>query len=73
MFDRKSQLDLIPSMFISTAAAMIFTQLAGYGANLIDGIITSRYLGSHAYSGVSLLFPFNGVVLLLSGAVSVSA
>lgn len=52
---------------------MIFTQLAGYGAVLIDGIITSRVLGSHAYSGVSLLGPFNGIVLLLSSAVSVSA
>ena len=60
-------------MFISTAIAMIFTQLAGYGAVLIDGIITSRILGSQAYSGVSLLGPFNGIVLLLSSAVSVSA
>ena len=69
----KSQADLIPAMFISTAIAMIFTQLAGYGAVLIDGIITSRILGSQAYSGVSLLGPFNGIVLLLSSAVSVSA
>ena len=73
MLHRKSQPDLIPAMFLSTAIAMIFTQLAGYGAVLIDGIITSRVLGSQAYSGVSLLGPFNGIVLLFSGAVSVSA
>ena len=73
MFTHKSQADLIPSMFVSTAIAMIFTQLAGYGTVLIDGIITSRALGSHAYSGVSLLGPFNGILLLLSGGVSIGA
>ena len=73
MLHRNSQSDLIPAMFFSTAIAMIFTQLAGYGAVLIDGIITSRVLGSQAYSGISLLGPFNGIVLLFSGAVSVSA
>ncbi len=69
----KSQADLIPAMFISTAVAMIFTQLSGYVAALIDGIITSRVLGSQAYSGVSLLGPFSGVASLLANAVSVSA
>lgn len=73
MLKHKTHTDIIPAMFISTAIAMIFTQLAGYGAVLIDGIITSRVLGSQAYSGVSLLGPFNGIVLLLSGGVSVSA
>ena len=73
MPDNKSQSDLIPSMFISTAIAMIFTQLAGYGAVLIDGIITSRALGPLAYSAISLLGPFTGVVLLISNAFSVGA
>ncbi|MBQ7220654.1 MAG: ATP-binding protein [Synergistaceae bacterium] len=73
MFTSKSQADLIPSMFVSTAIAMIFTQLAGYGATLIDGIITSRALGSLAYSAISLLGPFTGVVLLISNAFSVGA
>ena len=68
----KSLSGLIPAMFFSTAVAMIFTQLAGYVANLIDGIVTSRYLGSDAYSGVSLLGPLNGLVLLLSGIASTS-
>ena len=65
--------DLIPSMYVSTAIAMIFTQLAGYGAVLIDGIITSRALGSLAYSAISLLGPFTGIVLLISNAFSVGA
>ena len=73
MFTNKPQADLIPSMFVSTAIAMIFTQLAGYGAVLIDGIITSRALGSLAYSAISLLGPFTGVVLLISNAFSVGA
>lgn len=60
-------------MFVSTAVAMIFTQLAGYGAVLIDGIITSRALGHLAYSAISLLGPFTGVVLLISNAFSVGA
>lgn len=57
-------------MYFSAAVAMIFTQLAGYTAALIDGIITSRMLGSSAYSAIALLNPFNGVILLLSGSIS---
>lgn len=70
MLTRESQSDLIPSMFVSTATAMIFTQLAGYVAVLIDGIITSRFLGHQAYSAISLLVPFNGVILLVSMGIS---
>ncbi|MBR0257798.1 MAG: hypothetical protein IJQ58_08690, partial [Synergistaceae bacterium] len=73
MLKRESQADLIPSMFISTAVAMIFTQLAGYGSVLIDGIITSRAIGYQAYSAISLLVPFNGLLLLISGAISVGS
>ena len=54
-------------MFLSTAVAMIFTQLAGVIAGIIDGIVTSRYLGQAAYSAVSLLGPFTGTLLLLAG------
>lgn len=73
MLTRESKSDLIPSMFVSTAIAMIFTQLAGYGAALIDGIITSRALGHLAYSAISLLVPFTGIILLISNAISVGA
>lgn len=57
-------------MFFSAAVAMIFTQVAGYAATLIDGVISSRALGADAYSAISLLGPFTGVILLLGGAVS---
>ena len=58
-------------MFVSTAIAMIFTQLAGYVAVLIDGIITSRALGHQAYSAISLLVPFNGIILLISAGIAI--
>ncbi|MBQ3476895.1 MAG: hypothetical protein IJH25_01825 [Clostridia bacterium] len=59
--------DMMAGMFLSTAVAMIFTQLAGVMANIIDGIVTSRYLGQEAYSAVSLLGPFSGTLVLLAG------
>ncbi|MBR1439082.1 MAG: ATP-binding protein [Synergistaceae bacterium] len=73
MLNSEEQTNLIPSMFVLTAVAMIFTQLAGFGAVLIDGIITSRVLGSSAYSAISLLGPFTVIVLLISHAISVGA
>ena len=66
----KSDGDVISGMFRSTALAMIFTQLAGVVAGFIDGIITSRFLGAEAYSAVSLLGPFTGMVVLLAGFLS---
>ena len=62
--------DMMAGMFLSTAVAMIFTQLAGVMANIIDGIVTSRYLGQDAYSAVSLLSPFTGTLVLLAGFLS---
>ena len=59
--------DMISGMFFSAALAMIFTQAAGVVAVIIDGIITSRCLGENAYSAVSLLGPFTGMLLLLAG------
>ena len=54
-------------MYSSTAIAMIFTALTGVVSMLIDGIITSHFLGSEIYSGIALIRPFNSVVLMLSG------
>lgn len=51
-------------MFLTAAVAMIFTQLAGVLASIIDGIVTSRAMGEAAYSSISLLFPFAGFVQL---------
>ena len=67
---KKHSRDIISSMFFSAAVAMIFTQVAGYAATMIDGVISSRALGPDAYSAISLLSPFTGVILLLGGAVS---
>ena len=62
--------DNIAAMYRSTAISLIFTELTGVIAVLIDGIVTSRFLGSDAYSGISLLGPFSGMVLLIAGIFS---
>ncbi len=67
---KKHSGDIISSMFFSAAVAMIFTQVAGYAATMIDGVVSSRALGPDVYSAISLLGPFTGVILLLGGAVS---
>ena len=54
-------------MFRTTAFAMILTALTGVVTSLIDGILTSRFLGEGIYSGISLLKPFTSIVMLLSG------
>ncbi len=59
--------NMIAGMFFSAALAIIFTQVAGVVASIIDGIITSRYLGETAYSAVSLLVPFTGILTMLAG------
>ena len=63
---QKTHNDNIASMFTSTSIAMIFTALTGVVAELIDGIITSRFLGSDIYSGIALLRPFTSVVMMLA-------
>ncbi len=57
---------MIAEMFFSAAMALIFTQVAGVAATIIDGIVTSRYLGKDAYSALSLLSPFTGTLVLLA-------
>ena len=44
---------------------MIFTQVSGVVARIIDGVVTSSFLGAEAYSAVSLLAPFTDVILWL--------
>ena len=36
-----------------------------------EGIITSRALGHQAYSAISLLVPFNGIILLISAGIAI--
>ena len=68
--NRNNHSDIIPRMFLSAAVAMIFTQVAGVAAQIIDGIITSRELGPDPYSAVSLLHPFITVILLAAAFIS---
>ena len=42
----KKEKDVIASMFLTAAIVMIFTQMTGVVATIIDGIVTSRFLGS---------------------------
>ena len=64
------QSDNIATMYTATSVAMIFTSLTGVVTVIIDGILTSRFLGSDIYSGIALLRPFTSVVLLLASFLS---
>lgn len=57
----------IPSMFFSTALAMIVTELTGVITVLIDGVIASRFLGGDVYSGIALVKPFSSIVAVFGG------
>lgn len=70
MINKRNQ-DVIASMFLPAAITMIFSQMTGVVANIIDGVITSRFLGEDAYSAVSLLGPMTNIILLLAGFVSI--
>lgn len=62
--------DVISNMFLSAAIAMIFSQVAGVMSNIIDGIITSRFLGADSLSSVSLTGPFISTIILVAGFIS---
>lgn len=64
------QKDVISSMFLPVAIAMIFTQLVGVVATIIDGLITSIYFGEEAYSAISLVYPLVNMLVLLAGFIS---
>ena len=73
MLNRNSQSELIPSMFVSTSIAMIFTQFAGYAAVFTDGVITSRVLGHEAYSAISLFSHWLNIITVTWSAISVAS
>lgn len=58
--------DIIATMFIPAAISMIFTSLARFLAGTIDGVITSKFLGSEAYSGISLFAPMVNIIILFA-------
>ena len=63
--------DIIASMFVPAAISMIFTSLARFLAGAVDGIITSKFLGPEAYSGVSLFFPMVNIILLFATFIAI--
>lgn len=71
IFGNKKEKDVIASMFLTAAIVMIFTQMTGVVATIIDGIVTSRFLGSDQYSAVALLGPLVNIVLLFASFVSI--
>jgi Na+-driven multidrug efflux pump len=58
--------DVISKMFFSATVAMIFTLFVGMAAQFFDGIITSRFLGEDAYSGIALFGPLSGTFLMFA-------
>ena len=60
----------IPVMFRMTALAMILSEITSVAGSLIDGVLTSRFLGIDIYSGISMLRPFNSILLMLGGFLS---
>ena len=69
-FSKSNRDDIIPKMFFSASLAMIFTLFVGMAAQFFDGIITSRFLGNDAYSGVSLFGPINGIFLMIASFIA---
>ena len=62
--------NVIPSMFTSVAVAMILTNVLSVLATIIDGMITSQFLGSFHYTSISLLSPIINFFLLFTAATS---
>ncbi|MCR4646025.1 MAG: ATP-binding protein [Oscillospiraceae bacterium] len=71
MQEKKKGQDIVTNMFLPAAIVMIFTQMTGVVANIIDGVVTSRFLGPDAYSSVSLLGPMVNIILLLASFISI--
>lgn len=55
---KKNKKDIIYSMMKSATLSAFIAEVVGVLAVIIDGIVTSRFYGEEAYSGVSLLGPY---------------
>ncbi len=53
-------------MFFATSIALVFTEFTGVIAVLIDGIVTSRFLGADVFSGISLVKPFSSIIMMIA-------
>ena len=58
--------DNISHMFFATSIALVFTEFTGVIAVLIDGIVTSRFLGADVFSGISLVKPFSSIIMMIA-------
>lgn len=70
LIKNKKNKDVISGMFLSAAIAMIITQVVGVVANLIDGIVTSNFYGTDAYSAISLFAPIINTIVMVAGFIS---
>ena len=61
-FQKTNNISLI---FITTAAALIVTEITSIITNLIDGVISSRFLDIAVYSGISLLKPLTRLISVI--------
>lgn len=68
---KERQNDVIACMFLPAAIVMIFSQITGVVANIIDGVVTSRFLSADAYSAVSLMGPLVNIVFLFASFISI--
>ena len=71
MSKAKTNNDIITNMFVPAAISMVLSVLARFLAVTIDGIITSKFFGPDAYSGISLFNPIVNIILLFATFISI--
>lgn len=69
----KNRQNLIHSMFASAVFGVVLSELSSGVANIVDGIITSRYLGSLALSALGLSGICYSLLSIVSGIISAGA
>ncbi|MCR4923052.1 MAG: hypothetical protein K5931_03495 [Lachnospiraceae bacterium] len=66
----KMNYDNITKMYFMTSVSLILIEIVGVVAVLIDGIITSYFIGIDAYAGIKLLSPFTSILSVAGGFLS---
>ncbi|MBO4336592.1 MAG: ATP-binding protein [Lachnospiraceae bacterium] len=56
---------LIRAVFISSMVTMIMSNLATFAGSMVDGVITSRFLGSECMAAFQLSIPLNLCVVMI--------
>ena len=62
--------DLIRKMFFGSLLVLIFSSVSTMLGSLVDGIITSRFLGDGAMASFSIVSPVYNILMMLSGILS---